>query len=385
MCAHNRQNLFTNFTQVKHTDVYHPLLLVRVRIKDIAEKAGVSTGTVDRVIHNRGNVAPSVKQHVEKVMNELGYKRNLIASTLAYNRTVRLAALVFNEDDPYWGQISTGIEKAKEATAHYGVRVDTFLCDQRDPRLFRKLVNQILNSKPDGVLLAPLFLKEGIHFLKACEEIGIPVALINTQMSETGALCYIGQDSYQSGFVAARLLNFGMKKEATALLLNLDSQAADAQHLMDKEQGFRDYFQKEHSKSIRIIAESFAHYNDPVALKSWMLNFVEAHPDLAGIFVTNSRAYMLLDSLGDKNLDDILIVGFDLVPPNLSHLKANRINFLINQNPVMQGYMGVINLVHHILLKQKVPEVQYLPLDIVVRENCDYYLKGNLSYPLAIY
>ncbi|NND31511.1 MAG: LacI family DNA-binding transcriptional regulator [Saprospiraceae bacterium] len=358
---------------------------MRVRIKDIAEKAGVSTGTVDRVIHNRGNVAPSVKAQVEQVMNELGYKRNLIASTLAYNRTIRLAALVFNEEDPYWSQISSGIEKAREATLHYGVWVDTFLCDQRNPQHFAKSVQQILDSRPDGVLVAPLFLKEGTQFLRTCGEKKIPVALINTQMSEAKALCYIGQDSYQSGFVAARLLNFGMKKRATVLLLNLDSQAADAQHLLDKERGFRDYFRKDHSKSVRIIAENFAAYDQPKALQSWFGKFLQNHPDLAGIFVTNSRAYLLLDALENKTLEDINVVGFDLVPPNLAHLKANRINFLINQNPVLQGYMGIINLVNHILLKQKVSEVQYLPLDIVVRENCDYYLKGNLSYPLAIY
>lgn len=358
---------------------------MQVRIKDIAEKAGVSTGTVDRVIHNRGNVASAVKAQVEKVMAELGYKRNIIASTLAYNRTVRLAALVFNEEDPYWSQILLGIEKAQEATAHYGVHVDTFLCEQSDPELFTSLATQILNSRPDGVLLAPLFLKEGIDFLKKCDGAHIPVVLINTQVPSAKALCYIGQDSYQSGFVAARLLNFGMKKEATALLLNLDPQAADAQHLVDKEKGFRDYFSQEENRSIKIVTANFADYHDLVALREWMVCFMEKHIGLAGIFVTNSRAYRLLDSLKRDEFKDILVVGFDLVQPNLEYLKADRINFLINQNPVLQGYLGIINLVNHILLKQKVLKIQYLPLDIVVRENCDYYLKANVTYPQAIY
>ena len=58
----------------------------RVRIKDIAERAGVSKGTVDRVIHNRGNVAPAVKQRVLEVMKELNYRPNILASALAYNK-----------------------------------------------------------------------------------------------------------------------------------------------------------------------------------------------------------------------------------------------------------------------------------------------------------
>ena len=54
----------------------------RVRIKDVAKKAGVSTGTMDRVIHNRGRVAPVVNKRVLEVMKELGFQHNLIASTL---------------------------------------------------------------------------------------------------------------------------------------------------------------------------------------------------------------------------------------------------------------------------------------------------------------
>jgi LacI family transcriptional regulator len=47
------------------------------------------------------------------------------------------------------------------------------------------------------------------------------------------------------------------------------------------------------------------------------------------------------------------------------------IDFLINQNPVEQGYLGITCLFNHLLLKTTVEKVQYLPLDIVVTENVD--------------
>ena len=358
---------------------------MRVRIKDIAEKAGVSTGTVDRVIHNRGNVAAKVKEHVEQVMTEMGYKRNIIASTLAYNKVHRIAALIFEEDDPYWHQIHLGIEKAQEATQHYGVSIDAFFCDQSDPKMFEKLAGEILESRPDGVLVAPLFLKQGMDFLHQCHKRDIPVVIINTQMPKARALCYIGQDSYQSGFIAARLLNFGMKREATVLLLNLDPGPADAQHLVDKERGFRDYFKEVEDKNIKVLSENFEQYRNRDALKKWLMLIMADHRDLAGVFVTNSRAYLLLEALERKYLENLVIVGFDLVMPNIKNLKSNRINFLINQNPLLQGYLGVINLVNHLILRQEVAQIQYLPLDIVVRENCDYYTRSNVSYPAMIF
>ncbi|MEE0620822.1 MAG: LacI family DNA-binding transcriptional regulator, partial [Prevotella sp.] len=55
----------------------------KIRIKDIAERAGVSVGTVDRVLHGRPNVSPSAKAKVDAVLKELDYKANVYASALA--------------------------------------------------------------------------------------------------------------------------------------------------------------------------------------------------------------------------------------------------------------------------------------------------------------
>ena len=54
-----------------------------VTINDVAKAAGVSKGTVDRVLHNRGEVSKKSKEKVLRVIEELGYKPNLYASMLA--------------------------------------------------------------------------------------------------------------------------------------------------------------------------------------------------------------------------------------------------------------------------------------------------------------
>ena len=55
----------------------------RITIKDIAQLAGVSKGTVDRVIHNRGEVSEASRQKVLEVAQRIGYKPNIYASLLA--------------------------------------------------------------------------------------------------------------------------------------------------------------------------------------------------------------------------------------------------------------------------------------------------------------
>ena len=111
---------------------------------------GVSTGTVDRVLHNRGNVSPSVKKRVLKVIDELGYERNLLASALAYNRTIRVAVILPNpETDAYWGQIYNGVQKAYKSVQHYGLLGGvSFIFDQFDPMSFVHVAKKVLEGTP---------------------------------------------------------------------------------------------------------------------------------------------------------------------------------------------------------------------------------------------
>ena len=57
------------------------------RIKDIAELSGVSTGTVDRILHERGKVSEDARKKVEKILKEIDYQPNLIARSLALKKT----------------------------------------------------------------------------------------------------------------------------------------------------------------------------------------------------------------------------------------------------------------------------------------------------------
>ena len=58
----------------------------KIRIKDVAELAGVSVGTVDRVLHNRPNVSEDARKKVEKALKDMDYRPNVYASALAYNK-----------------------------------------------------------------------------------------------------------------------------------------------------------------------------------------------------------------------------------------------------------------------------------------------------------
>ncbi len=357
----------------------------RIRIKDIADKAGVSTGTVDRVLHDRGNVAPDVKSKVLEVAKELGYERNRLASALAYNRTIRVATLLPNpEKDPYWKQTNFGIQKALKAVQHYGLLSEQFYFNLFSPKSFIASARQALEKKPRGILFPPIFSQEAHWLLDQCKEFNIPTVIINTNIKEATPLCYIGQDSYQSGVLGARLLNFGLTSGQTCCILNIDFNTKTAHHLLEKERGFRDYFVGNGNKQVEIIRKDFEGFNDRIQLCSFLKKLIREHHSLHGIFVTTSRTHKVADCLHEITDRKIKIVGFDLIDANLKYLQENKINFLINQNPAEQGFQGIMNLFKHLILKEKIEKIQYLPLDIVVKENAEYYRKRQMTFEIAI-
>ena len=63
------------------------------RIKDIAELSGVSTGTVDRILHERGKVSEDARKKVEKILKEIDYQPNLIARSLALKKKYHFNAI----------------------------------------------------------------------------------------------------------------------------------------------------------------------------------------------------------------------------------------------------------------------------------------------------
>ena len=87
----------------------------KIRIKDIAKRAGVSVGTVDRVLHNRPNVSKKAREKIENALKELDYKPNMYASALAYNKSYTFACIIpKHASEAYWEEVEEGVVDACE-------------------------------------------------------------------------------------------------------------------------------------------------------------------------------------------------------------------------------------------------------------------------------
>jgi LacI family transcriptional regulator len=346
-----------------------------VRIKDIAERAGVSKGTVDRVLHNRGRVADDVRERILGIIKELNYEPNFIAQSLKSQRTYHLVSLMPDSSaDDYWNAPKAGLEKAERELRQFGISVHQYVFDPHDEQSFIRTAREATSEKPDGVLIAPVFYKEVLPFFREWDELNIPYVLFNTQIMNANSLCYIGQDSYQSGYLAAKILSFGLPASSSVLIVHINEDIANSAHLITKEEGFKDYFsRKELAGRFKVVRKEI-NFKESEALNDQLFAVFQREPALAGIYVTTSKAFEIASFLIKNNLSHIKLIGYDLLLQNLHYLNEEVIQFLINQNPLGQGYWGIHQLANYLVFKKAVPQIKFLPLDIITKENLEYYL-----------
>jgi len=339
-------------------------------IKDIAELAKVSKGTVDRVLHKRGKVSQVALDKVNAVLNEIEYHPNLIARNLKNNKIYRICVLLPNPKmDPYWHPCTEGITEAKNEFKAFNIIVENFFFNPKSTSSFKETNEALLKTSPDAVLLVPLFYKEALTVIENYNSLGIISSTFNNQFQSSAIKSFVGQDLFQSGRVAARLLDL-LLKEGSIAIIHIGEKYKNAIHMQEKERGFRNYFSELEGDKFEILTCKLKHPQFDIKLT----DFLNSHPNLAGIFVTTSKAYQVAEITSKIKDKKIAIVGYDLLKTNIEYLNKNAIDFLIHQNPKRQAYLGITDLIEHFIFDKEIPTEQLLPIDIVNTENAKNYI-----------
>jgi LacI family transcriptional regulator len=349
-----------------------------IGIKDIAKLAGVSTGTVDRVLHKRGKVSEEASKRVLAALKKIDYKPNFIARNLGANKTHRIAALVpdFHTDE-YWYQCQKGINQAVTDWSHFNIVLEPYLFQLNDKASFGKSAEAAVRSRPQGILIAPLFYTEAIPYFRIFEEHHIPYVLFNTEITEAQPLSFIGQNSFQSGRVAAELLQLykSANETSTFSIVHIEEDLPNSIHVMEKEKGFREYFKDVANSKTKLVTLSLG--NPQQEDFKYQLNTLFNTPDLQGIFVSTSKAFEVASYMDTYKKNKVRIVGYDLLSKNLFYLKKGIIDFLIHQNPKRQAFQGISTLANHLIFNKEVKSKNLFPLDVITRENLSSHINSD--------
>ncbi len=343
-----------------------------IRIIDIAKEAGVSIGTVDRVLHERSEVSSETKERILKIIKDFDYHPNIIARSLASKKIITFASLTpwFPDKDSYWSKPQEGIEKGIEQIKQFGVRLKQFYFRMDDSDTFTAAAEKILELSPDGVLLAPWAKRESLKFTQALLEKGIPYLFIDSNLKEANPISFIVQNSSQSGYLAAKLLDYGIKEQSLILLVHFTKGIDNVTHLLQREKGFLDYFETRKERKHSVIKIEISENENELHTRLHEMGIELSN--INAVFVTNSKVHQVVSCFKDL-IPGPKIIGYDLIPRNIELLNQDKIDFLICQKPEKQGFVGINLLFDHVVKKEKVQSENYTPIDIITKENIDYY------------
>ena len=344
-------------------------------IKDIARMAGVSAGTVDRVLHNRGDVSAASLEKVRRVLDEINYQPNVFAIGLARKKRYRIVCIIpYYIAYDYWHAVAEGIGRAAQELAPYNVTVSYLHYRHADEASYRQACAKAPGEECDAVLLAPNFREETLQLTSALERKSIPYAFIDFHVEQTNALCYIGQDSRMSGYVAAKILMRDFKPGQELALFLSDRKRSPAEIQMQRRmEGFMRYLTENHVGLT--VHDVVLDKQDAEANRRTLDRFFDACPRAVLGVAFNSRVYLVADYLHDTGRRLEKLLGYDLLKRNVERLKGGEVDYLIGQRPAMQGYLGVKELSRHVVFKRPVDAMKFMPIDILIKENIDFYFE----------
>ena len=344
-----------------------------VNLTEIARIAGVSRGTVDRVIHKRGGVSSSKEKKIRQVLDLLDYKPNIYARGLSLSKTFQFGVLLPDTSDnvQYWNLPYLGIKKAEDELASYRVKIKSYRYNNTASQSFERACEKLLEDKNilDGLVIAPVLWNSTREFIRK-NDFKIPIIIIESRMPSINNLCYVGSNPVKSGYLAGRLFGFLSKEEAMKIIVIRE--LPENYNINNRVEGFLSYMENYPNIDIQVIDAN--RRDNKFVFTQLTEELLTSNKRIDGIFVPSASvgevAKVIQTGYKDRTIN---IIGFDPTEDNIKFLKDGIIDIIISQRSDLMGYRGIYTLYKHIVLNEKVPKEIFTPMDILFKENIDYY------------
>ncbi len=332
-----------------------------VTLRKIAELAGVSRGTVDRVINNRGHVNEAVEARIRQIAAELGYEPNPVGRALARAKTnIKIGFLIQSVETPTMQTVVKGAEQAAAGLKAQGVEVIIrkmeSLGEQRELDAIEALVKEGIKA----LAITPSDSQEVCAALDQVIEKGIPVVTVNSDAPLRKRMCFVGIDNSRAGRTAAGLARSMLPAGGKMLALSAhpNNHGHRARYIS---------FAEELSKiapDIELLPLQHCFNRDDYAYEL-TLRALEENPDLDVIYVTAHGQHGVCRAIG-KARRNVRVIAYDITPQNCIDLAEGRIEFVIDQNALVQGTQPV-QLLYRYLMHGEQPKTPEMYTDVLIK------------------
>jgi LacI family transcriptional regulator len=327
-----------------------------VTIRQIAELAGVSRGTVDRALNNRGGVSPDVEKKIKKIAQDLNYHPNPMAKALANShKSMTIGVLINSGGNPFFDKVLLGIEKAKKEIAGFHIKVKKVELTGYDINKQLKAIDQLLEAQISGLVITPINDSLIAEKLNQVSSQGIQVVTLNADITGIEKLGFVGCDYHQSGKTAAELLGQITQGNATVGIVTGFNKMLG--HTM-RVKGFQEVIHEAYP-NIRVagIVESFD--DDNIAFRNTK-KLLEDHPNITALYFCAGGIDGGIKAVKELQLAHKLkIITVDDTDNIKQYLKDGIVNATVCQQPFKQGYEA-IKLIFNYLIHNQKPDRKHL-------------------------
>ena len=335
-----------------------------MKIAEIAKAAGVSVGTVDRVLHNRGRVSAQTKSRIEQIIKENGYIPNAMARSLKNGSKLKIGILIpiLNSEGGYWDKLYKGIERAGDELKSFNVTIVKEEFDRNKPNSLLEAGKKLIEEKVDAIALSPVIQEESYKFINILDN--IDYAFFDSSLSNASPITENVQIAYKAGWCAARVMQLFTPNENNYICIQMHKTAYNQEQ---RAIGFNDYFK---NLNINVINHIWEREREK-SFTSFLDKILEENKKIDGIFVTNDATSVVSKYIATKNLNKRpCIIGFDLVADNKEELLNGNISAIISQSPETQGYKTIMEMFRILFMKQKESvDNSPIPINIIIKEN----------------
>lgn len=318
----------------------------------VAERAGVSRGTVDRVLNQRPHVRAEQYEKVVRAMKELKYMPADESKALALGLTTqeelscRLGVVLPNWRGHFKREILSGIRDAGEILAGYGVEI---VIEECETNLTDEIIERMDSLQQQEIAGIAMCAKDDGRIARKIDAFyneGIPTVTFNSDIADSRRLCFVGQDLQQSGRIAGDLMVKCLRPGERILIAVGNSEFSGHRQRM---QGFcQRIFESDFKDEDIEVIET---YNDYTLTYQRVKEALERIPNLKGIYMANESVAGCAEAIRDTGRKgEIRLISHDLTDETRRLLQMKELDFTIAQNIYQQGYQPLLILRNYIQL-----------------------------------
>jgi ribose transport system substrate-binding protein len=251
--------------------------------------------------------------------------------------------------------------------AKLGVSVKTQGAQKFDPTLQKPILDSVVSSKPDGILIAPTDVTAMQKPLEVAAQAGIKVVLVDTTVQDPSfAASAIASDNIGGGKAAFDAIKTLAPQGGKVMIMSVDPgiSTTDA-----RAKGFEDAVKAD--SKYKYLGIQYSH-NDPATASNLISSALQKDPDIVGVFAANLFAAQgtATGVLQAGKQNQVKIIGFDAGPNQVKALRAGTVQGLVAQQPAAIGQYGVDAAVAALEGQQPPKKVQ-TGFTVITKDNVD--------------